>query len=211
MTTFLYARVSTSEQTLDHQLTQARAAGYAIDDDHVIADHGVSGVSTKLAERENGKLLFKLLRKGDVLVVRWLDRLGRNYQDVKDAVETFMKRGVIVRTIINGFVFDGSLKDPMQMAIRDALLGFMAAMGQAQAEATKDAQRAGIAHAKANDDRAYRGRKPTFTRAQFDQIVAMADQSHATIAKATGLPRLTVFRIRKDPATAEAALVTWGM
>jgi hypothetical protein len=46
-------RVSTSEQTLDHQLTQARHGGYVIDDDNVIADHGVSGVSTNLFEREN--------------------------------------------------------------------------------------------------------------------------------------------------------------
>jgi Resolvase, N terminal domain len=107
LTTFLYARVSTSEQTLNHQLTQARQVGYVIHDDNVIADHGVSGVSTKLFERENGELLFKLLRKGDVLVVRWLDRLGRNYQDVKEAFECLMKRGVIVKTIINGCTFDG--------------------------------------------------------------------------------------------------------
>jgi putative DNA-invertase from lambdoid prophage Rac len=57
---------------------------------------------------------------------------------------------VIIRTIINNYTFDGSLTDPMQMAIRDALLGFMAAIGEAQAEATKDAQRAGIAHVKAS-------------------------------------------------------------
>jgi putative DNA-invertase from lambdoid prophage Rac len=104
----------------------------------------------------------------------------------------------------------------MQMAIRDALLGFIAAMGQAQAEATKDAQRAGIDHVKAagkakGGNSPYRGRKPTFTRGQFEQIVAMADQSHAVIAKATGLPRLTVFRIRKDVAAAEAALGNWDM
>jgi putative DNA-invertase from lambdoid prophage Rac len=45
MTIFLYARVSTSDQTLGHQLTQAREAGFEIEDDHVIADHGVSGVA----------------------------------------------------------------------------------------------------------------------------------------------------------------------
>jgi DNA invertase Pin-like site-specific DNA recombinase len=127
-----------------------------------------------------------------------------------------MKRGVIVRTIINNYTFDGSLTDPMQMAIRDALLGFMAAMGEAQAEATKDAQRAGIAHVRAKGQSKggstpYRGRKPTFTRGQFEQIVAMAEQSHAAIAKVTGLPRLTVFRIRKDVAAAEAALGNWNM
>ena len=75
MTTFLYARVSTAEQTLDHQLTQARQAGHHIEDEHVIADHGVSGVATKLCERPEGRRLFDLLRKGDTLVVRWVDRL----------------------------------------------------------------------------------------------------------------------------------------
>ena len=80
-----------------------------------------------------------------------------------------MKRGIVVRTVINGLVFDGATKDPMQMAVRDALISFMAALSQAQAEATKEAQRAGIEHAKARDD-AYRGRKPSFTREQLGQI-----------------------------------------
>jgi hypothetical protein len=45
----------------------------------------------------------------------------------------------------------------MQCAIRDALIAFMAATAQAQAEATKEARGAGIAHAKANGDtRAYK-------------------------------------------------------
>jgi len=40
--TILYARVSTAEQTIAHQRTQAEAAGFVIDD--VIEDVGVSGV-----------------------------------------------------------------------------------------------------------------------------------------------------------------------
>jgi len=36
----------------------------------------------------------------------------------------------------------------MQQAVRDALIAFMAAPSQAQVEATKAAQRAGIEHAK---------------------------------------------------------------
>ena len=41
--------------------------------------------------------------------------------------------------MINGLTFDGATKDPMQIAVRDALIGFMAATAQAQAEATKEA------------------------------------------------------------------------
>jgi putative DNA-invertase from lambdoid prophage Rac len=139
-----YARVSTTEQTTAHQAGQAKAAGFKID--KVVADEGISGVSTRLAERPEGKRLFDMLRAGDTLVVRWVDRLGRNYTDVVDTIREFMRRGVIVKTVINGMTFDGSTTDPMQQAVRDALIAFMAATAQAQAEATKSAQRAGIDH-----------------------------------------------------------------
>src|SRR4051795_10516861 len=104
-----------------------------------------------------------MLGAGDTPVVRWVDRLGRNYQDVCDTIREFMRRGVVIRTVINNMAFDGATTDPMQMAVRDALIAFMAATAQAQAEATKDAQKAGIAHAKNAAPTAYRGRKPSFT------------------------------------------------
>lgn len=211
MQTILYARVSTTEQTATHQRTQAEAAGFQID--CVVADEGVSGFSTRLAERPQGRRLFDLLRAGDTLVVRWVDRLGRNYADVCATIRAFMSRGVIVRTVINGLTFNGATTDPMQQAVRDALIGFMAALSQAQAEATKEAQRAGIEHAKARESRsAYRGRKPTFSRAQLAILQDLQAQSAsvARIAKATGLTRQTVYRIAKDPAAAEAALVRWA-
>jgi putative DNA-invertase from lambdoid prophage Rac len=214
MTTFLYARVSTAEQTLAHQLIQAREAGFTIEDDHVIADHGVSGVATRLCEREQGKRLFDLLRHGDTLVVRWVDRLGRRYDDVVETIQHFMRKGVIVRTVINGFTFDGSTKDPMQKAVRDALIGFMAAMAQAQAEGARDMQKAGIALAKASKQTAYRGRKPSFTREQFKAVLTLEGQgamNTSQIAKTVGLDRMAVARIRQNPADAERQLVTWGM
>ena len=141
-----YARVSTTEQTTAHQRTQAEQAGFKID--KVVADEGISGVSTRLAERPQGKRLFDMLRAGDTLVVRWVDRLGRNYTDVVDTIREFMRCGVIIKTVINGMTFNGSTTDPMQQAVRDALIAFMAARAQAQAEATKSAQRAGIDHSR---------------------------------------------------------------
>ena len=210
MKTILYCRVSSSDQTIAHQETQARAAGFAIDE--VVSDEGVSGVSTPLRERQQGKRLFDMLRRGDVLVVRWIDRLGRNYGDVCDNIREFMRRGVIVRTVINSLSFDGATKDPMQQAVRDALIGFMAALSQAQAEATKEAQRAGIAHAKASDEAAYKGRKPSFTRRQLETVRDMLaqDAGISAIANATGLTRQTVYRIRGEPAWATAVLGRWS-
>ena len=211
MQTVLYARVSTAEQTIEHQETQARAAGFAID--RVVADHGVSGVSTRLAERPEGKRLFDMLRAGDVLVVRWTDRLGRNYTDITETIREFMRRGVVIKTIINRMTFDGATTDPMQQAVRDALIGFMAASAQAQAEATKEAQKAGIKHAQINGEKAYRGRKPSFTRAQMETVRDKLAQSVgiSAIAKETGLSRQTIYRLRDEPAEAEAALNKWSL
>jgi len=208
--TILYARVSTADQNLDHQLSQATAAGFIIDD--VVSDHGVSGISVPLAERPNGRRLFDKLRQGDTLVVRWVDRLGRNYQDVTDTIRHFMRQGVVIKTVINNLTFDGATRDPMQEAVRDALIAFMAATAQAQAEATKEAQKAGIEAAKAEGQR-YRGKKPTYDRDGLGTVRDMLATGSGTseIAKAVGVSRQTVLRIKSDPAAAEAALARWGL
>jgi putative DNA-invertase from lambdoid prophage Rac len=210
MQTILYARVSTVDQTLEHQRTQAEAAGFKIV--HVVADHGVSGVSTKLMERPEGRRLMDMLREGDTLVVRWVDRLGRDYRDVTDTIRLLMRRGVVIRTVINAMEFDGATADPMKQAVRDALIAFMAASAQAQAEATKEAQRAGIEAARSNGDR-YKGRKPSYSRAEFRAVRDMLGQGTGTseVAKITRLTRQTVLRIKANPAKAEAALLAWGL
>jgi putative DNA-invertase from lambdoid prophage Rac len=162
MKTVLYCRVSTLDQNLEHQRVQAEHAGFV--PDLVLADHGISGVSTRLCERREGKRLFDVLREGDTLVVRWIDRLGRNYQDVTDTIREFIPRQIRVETVINRMTFDGATADPMKQAVRDALIAFMAATAQSQAEVLKESQKAGIAHAQANDaGTKYLGRKPTFT------------------------------------------------
>jgi DNA invertase Pin-like site-specific DNA recombinase len=210
MQTVLYARVSTADQTVAHQRKQAEGAGFKVD--VVVADEGVSGVSTALRERPEGRRLFDMLRRGDVLVVRWVDRLGRNYADVTQSIREFMERGVIVKTVINGMTFDGSTADPVQQAVRDALIAFMAATAQAQAEASREAQKAGIAHAKAQDGDSYRGRKPSFTRAQLETVRNRLAQgaSVSAVAKETGLSRQAIYRVQSNPVEAEAALARWA-
>lgn len=210
MTTVFYARVSTAEQTIEHQVKQAEASGFKFDE--VVSDKGQSGLSTKLRDRPEGKRLYDLLRPGDTLVVRWVDRLGRNYSDVTDNIRLFMRKGVVIRTVINGLEFNGATKDPMQEAIRDAMIAFMAASAQAQAEANKEAQKAGIANAKETPNR-YRGRKPKYGRDQYSAVLDMLAQGAGTsaVAKATTLTRQAVLRIKADPAAAAKALALWGL
>jgi DNA invertase Pin-like site-specific DNA recombinase len=96
----------------------------------------------------------------------------------------------------------------MQMAVRDALIGFRAATAQAQAEATKEAQRAGIEHAKANGE-SYRGRSQAIAATTpCRTCLARAPTSSRSRRRRTW-SRQTVYRIKDDPAAAEAALATW--
>ncbi len=156
-----------------------------------------------------------MLRAGDTLVVRWVDRLGRNYTDVVDTIRELMRRGVVIKTVINGMTFDGSTADPMQQAVRDALIAFMAATAQAQAEATKSAQRVGIDHKRRAQPNAYLGRKPSYDRATFTRVLAALNSAEApsllTIARAEGLSKQAVFRLKHDPQAALAALDAWGL
>src|SRR5207237_6610738 len=90
-------------------------------------------------------------------------------------------------------------------------IAFMAATAEAQAEATKQAQRAGIEHARANGD-GYRGRKPSYTREQLRAVEETPDGTGVSqIAKATGLSRQAVYRIQVDQAGCERALAIWGL
>lgn len=207
--TVLYARVSTSEQNLSHQQTQAEKAGFQIDE--VIEDEGISGVSVALIDREGGKRLFDILRDDDVLVVRWIDRLGRNYEDIQKNLRLFLDRGVTIKTVINSMVFDAKPKDAMSKAVRDAMLSFMSAMAEAQAVAIKEAQAAGIAAAKASGANKYRGRKPSFTINHLEQIQLMMAEGvgNNEMARRTGLSKFAVSRICKDMDAAYAKLEAW--
>ena len=207
--TILYMRTSTAEQTVVHQREQALNAGFTIDE--VIEDEGISGVQMPLAERPNGKRLFDILRDGDVLVVRWIDRLGRNYDDIQRNIRLFLDRGVTIRTVINQMTFDAKPKDAMAKAIRDAMLSFMSAMAEAQAIAMKEAQAAGIAHAKATNPKAYRGRKPSYS---FDQVIEIMEKFDGgvgvnQIAREVGLSKFAVSRITRDPFAARERLYSW--
>ncbi|GJE68655.1 hypothetical protein CHKEEEPN_0171 [Methylorubrum podarium] len=99
----------------------------------------------------------------------------------------------------------------MQQAVRDALFGFMAATAQAQAEATKEAQKAGIEHARSRED-AYRGRKPSFTRGRLEAVLSgLAEgQRVSGIGAAIGLSRQAIYRIKESPEEAQAALDRWA-
>ncbi|MFK5978654.1 MAG: recombinase family protein [Rhizobiaceae bacterium] len=77
-----YARVSTTEQKLDHQLDLLEKIGC----DQVFYDHGVSGGK---AQRPGLDKMLASLKPGDIVVVYKLDRLGRSVLNLSDLITRF--------------------------------------------------------------------------------------------------------------------------
>ena len=78
MTTYGYARVSSKDQHLDRQLDQLKAIGIA--PRNIFCDKA----SGKNFNRPSWDNLINQLQKGDLLVVVSLDRMGRNYTEIKE-------------------------------------------------------------------------------------------------------------------------------
>lgn len=91
---YYYARVSTKEQNLDRQLTAFKALGASERD--IITDKE----SGKNLDRAGYQALkTTMLRAGDTLVVKSLDRLSRNKGDIKAELQYFKEHGIRVKII----------------------------------------------------------------------------------------------------------------
>ena len=89
-----YARVSTREQNEDRQIESLTKFG--VPDQNIIIDKA----SGKDTEREGYQYLKRqILRKGDTLVIKELDRLSRNKADIKRELEEFKTAGVRVKIL----------------------------------------------------------------------------------------------------------------
>ncbi|MCO4265338.1 recombinase family protein [Pseudarthrobacter raffinosi] len=174
-----YARVSTTEQNLDLQLTALQAAGAA----RIFADNGVSGSTT---ERPQLSKAMERLEAGDVLTVWKLDRLGRNTRHVLDVIENLRERGVGFRSLTEGLDTTG----PMGTA----MLTIMAAFGQLERDTMIERTRAGLAAAAANNRHGGRPRKLDDTAAARARELKDKGINARDIGKMLGVSRATVYR-----------------
>ena len=92
--TYGYARVSTKEQNLDRQLIALSEQG--IDERDIVIDKE----SGKDFDRQGYQSLKStMLRPGDTLVVKSLDRLSRNKHDIKNELEYFKERHIRLKVL----------------------------------------------------------------------------------------------------------------
>ncbi|WP_407244520.1 recombinase family protein [Klebsiella pneumoniae] len=104
MRIFGYARVSTSQQSLDIQIRALKDAG--VKANRIFTDKA-SGSSTDRSGRLD--LLRMKVEEGDVILVKKLDRLGRDTADMIQLIKEFDAQGVAVRFIDDGISTDGDM------------------------------------------------------------------------------------------------------
>lgn len=92
--TYYYARVSSKDQNLDRQISAFKALGATERD--IITDKE----SGKNLDRAGYQALKNaILRSGDTLVVKSLDRLSRNKTDIHNELRYFKENGIRVKVI----------------------------------------------------------------------------------------------------------------
>ncbi|WP_193453195.1 recombinase family protein [Pseudomonas nitroreducens] len=120
--TFLYARVSTSDQSTDNQLLEVQGAGFCVLAGRVVAET-ISG-SVPACDRPGFQKLLERMEDGDVLLVTKLDRLGRNAMDVRATIELLATRGIRVHCLALGGVDLTSAAGKMTMQVLVAVAEF---------------------------------------------------------------------------------------
>ncbi|SFX01165.1 recombinase family protein [Ruminococcus sp. XPD3002] len=152
-----YVRVSTTGQNEDRQLEALTKFG--VPEQNIIIDKA----SGKDTEREGYQYLKRqILRKGDTLVIKELDRLSRNKSDIKRELEQFKEMGVRVKildipTTLTDFPPDQAWVLEMINAILIEVLG---AIAENERKKIRARQREGIEAAKKKNVRFGRPSKP---------------------------------------------------
>ena len=186
--TFLYARVSTADQTTDNQLLEAKNAGFAIQPRHTITET-ISG-SVPAAERPGFSKVLERLDDGDTLVVTKLDRLGRNTSDVLATVERLSSMGAHVHCLALKGVDLTSASGKLHMTV-------LAAVSQFERDLLIERTHSGLARAKAEGTKL--GRREALDDKQKEAIKSeLAGGATArSVAKAYGVSHPTILKLRK--------------
>lgn len=173
-----YARVSSTDQSVDLQREQLEAAGC----ERVFAETG-SGKSVEGRDALQDALQW--VREGDTLVVTRLDRLARSIADLHGIADQLKAKGVGLRALQQGGQFDTTT------AAGELLFGILGLFAQFELAIRRERQLEGIAKAKVAG--VYRGRKPSVPKDEVRRLKAEG-LNNSQIAKRLGISRASVIR-----------------
>ena len=173
-----YSRVSTADQDPRAQIQALRSAGC----ERIFTDHA-SGASTA---RPQFNAALDYLRRGDVLVVWRLDRLGRSLAHLIETVQTLGQRGIELRSLteaIDTTTSTGRL-----------LFHLAGAFAQFERDLIRERTLAGLASARAEGRTGGRPTVMTPERTRQAHNMRQAGASLATIASVLGVGKSSVWR-----------------
>jgi DNA invertase Pin-like site-specific DNA recombinase len=181
-----YARVSKADgsQALDLQIDALKKAG--VKTNHIYQDHA----SGKHDDRPGLVACMKALRKGDLLIVWKLDRLGRDLRHLVNTIQELLDKGVGFKVLagqgaeINTTTASGKL-----------VFGIFAALAEFERELIRERTMAGLAAARARGRKG--GRRFSLTKAQVRLAqVAMGKKETVVgdLCKELGITRPTIYR-----------------
>ncbi len=163
--TYGYVRVSTKEQNEARQLAAFDVVG--ILPENIYLDKR----SDADFDRTQDRRLLRRLKAGDTLVVKSIDRLGRNYEEILEQwrIITREKRAAIV--VLDMPLLDtGQSRDLTGTLIADIVLQLLSYVAQTEREFIRQRQAGGIAAAKARGVRF--GRRATAVPPEFPAVHA---------------------------------------
>ena len=192
-----YMRVSTKAQNLNRQ--KDALLEFGVEKDNIFADKE----SGKNFDREKYQEMKSMLKRNDVLVIKELDRLGRNKKMVKEELEYFKNNGIRVKilniptTLID---FPEGQEWIMDM-INNILLEVMSSIDEEERRKIKTRQAEGIAAAKAGGVKF--GPKVKYTEVQLlnalkDLKVNGGTKSYSQVVRDHNIPKTTLIRYSKQ-------------
>lgn len=139
-----YVRVSTKEQNEDRQLIAMHAVGLSTENIVVEKQSG------KDFERPNYRKLLRQLREGDILYVKSIDRLGRNYEEIIEQWRIITKvKGADIVVLDMPLLDTRKGKDLMGTFLSDIVLQVLSFVAENERGNIRQRQAEGIAAAKA--------------------------------------------------------------
>jgi DNA invertase Pin-like site-specific DNA recombinase len=139
---YAYLRVSTKEQNLERQIVAVKEYRNELLDENIYSDKQ----SGKNFERNEYLKLKSVMQSGDELIIKELDRLGRNKEEVKKELSWFKEHKIIVRILnVPTTLMDFNGQEWILDMINNVLIEVMGAVAEQEREKILERQKEGIA------------------------------------------------------------------
>jgi DNA invertase Pin-like site-specific DNA recombinase len=187
MAVFSYARVSTTEQTTLNQKLEIQRAGFTVD--YWFEDVGISG-KTSATQRPQFSLLLEKIRDGETILVKSIDRLGRDAIDVLSTVKHLSERNIKVIVLQLG-------NTDLTSTTGKLLLTMLSAVAEMERSLIVERTQAGLARARAEGKKLGRRSKTTDEQKAEIRRKLSAGESVRSLAKCFNISRASILSIRK--------------